>query len=179
MSEQKSKTMSNVVYRLMALALACSYLFMNARKQLLKSGVKEGQTVLDFGCGPGFYAIPAAEIVGDKGKVYALDIHPLAVQSVQKKAEKKRLSNIATILSDIDTGLPDKSVDVSLVYDAIHMIKDREPLIRELHRVTKPNGILSITAEHIKAEDVIEIAEKDGLFSLRERQRKLLNFERK
>ena len=179
MSEQKSKTMSNVVYRLMALALACSYLFMNARKQLLKSGVKEGQTVLDFGCGPGFYAIPAAEIVGDKGKVYALDIHPLAVQSVQKKAEKKRLSNIATILSDIDTGLPDRSVDVSLVYDAIHMIKDREPLIRELHRVTKPNGILSITAEHIKAEDVIEIAEKDGLFSLRERQRKLLNFESK
>lgn len=178
MSEQKSKTMSNVVYRLMALALACSYLFMNAKKQLLKSGVKEGQTVLDFGCGPGFYAIPAAEMVGDKGKVYALDIHPLAVQSVQKKAKKKGLPNIATILSDKDTGLPDKSVDVSLVYDAIYMIKDREPLIRELHRVTKPNGILSITAEHIKAEDIIKIAEKDGLFSLRERQRKLLNFER-
>jgi ubiquinone/menaquinone biosynthesis C-methylase UbiE len=152
---------------------------MNARKQLLKSGVKEGQTVLDFGCGPGFYAIPAAEMVGDKGKVYALDIHPLAVQSVQRKAKKKGLTNIATILSAKDTGLQDKSVDVSLVYDAIHMIKDREPLIRELHRVTKPNGILSITAEHIKAEDVIKIAEKDGLFSLKERQRNLLNFERK
>jgi ubiquinone/menaquinone biosynthesis C-methylase UbiE len=163
----------------MALALACSYLFMNARKQLLKSGVKEGQTVLDFGCGPGFYAIPAAEMVGDKGKVCALDIHPLAIQSVQKKAEKKGLPNISTILSDVDTGLPDRSVDVSLVYDAIHMMKDRESLIRELHRVTKPNGILSITAEHIKAEDIIKIAEKDGLFSLRERQRKLLNFERK
>ena len=179
MSEQKSKTMSNVVYRLMALALACSYLFMNARKQLLKSGVKEGQTILDFGCGPGFYTIPAAEIVGVKGKVYALDIHRLAIQSVQKKAAKKGLPNIATILSDIDTGLPDRSVDISLVYDAIHMIKDREPLIRELHRVTKPKGILSITAEHIKAEDVIKVAEKDGLFSLKERQRNLLNFERK
>jgi ubiquinone/menaquinone biosynthesis C-methylase UbiE len=179
MSEQKSKTMSNVVYRLMALALACSYLFMNARKQLLKSGVKEGQTVLDFGCGPGFYAIPAAAMVGDKGNVYALDIHPLAIQSVRRKAKKKGLTNIATILSDKDTGLPDKSVDVSLVYDAIHMIKDREPLVRELHRVTKPNGILSITAEHIKAEDVIKIAEKDGLFSLREREHNLLNFERK
>ena len=179
MSEQKSKTMSNVVYRLMALALACSYLFMNARKQLLKSGVKEGQTILDFGCGPGFYAIPAAEIVGTKGKVYALDIHPLAVQSVQRKAEKKGLTNITTILSPRDTGLPDKSIDVAVIYDAIHMIKDREPLIRELHRVTKPKGILSITAEHIKAEDVIKIAEKDGLFSLKERQRNLLNFERR
>ncbi|MBM3156276.1 MAG: class I SAM-dependent methyltransferase [Chloroflexi bacterium] len=179
MAEQKSETMSNTVYRLMALALACTYLFMNARKQLLKSGVKEGQTVLDYGCGPGFYALPAAGIVGDKGSVYALDIHPLAIKSVRRKANKKGITNISTILSDKDTGLPDRSVDVALVYDAIHMIKDREPLIRELHRVTKPKGILSITAEHIKAEDVIKIAEKDNLFSLRERQRKLLNFERK
>ena len=179
METQKDKPISNMLYRLMALALFCSYLFMNARKQLLKSGVKEGQTVLDFGCGPGFYAIPAAEMVGDKGKVYALDIHPLATQSVQKKAAKKGLPNIATILSDIDTGLPDRSVDISLVYDAIHMIKDRESLIRELHRVTKPKGILSITAEHIRAEDVIKVAEKDGLFSLKERQRNLLNFERR
>ena len=77
------------------------------------------------------------------------------------------------------TGLPDKSIDVAVIYDAIHMIKDREPLIRELHRVTKPKGILSITAEHIKAEDVIKIAEMDGMFSLKERQRNLLNFERK
>jgi ubiquinone/menaquinone biosynthesis C-methylase UbiE len=179
MLKQKNEMVSNMVYRLMALALACSYLFMNARKQLLKSGVKEGQTVLDYGCGPGFYAIPAAEMVGDKGTVYALDIHPLAIQSVRRKANKKRVTNIATILSDKDTGLPDRSVDISLIYDAIHMIKDRELLTRELHRVTKPNGILSITAEHIKAEDVIKIVEKDGLFSLRERQRKLLNFERK
>lgn len=171
--------MSNMFYRLMALTLACSYLFMNARKQLLKSGVKEGQTVLDYGCGPGFYTIPAAEIVGDKGKVYALDIHTLAIQSVRRKANKTGMANIATIISSKDTGLPDRSVDVSLVYDAIHMIKDREPLIRELHRVTKPNGILSITAEHIKTEDIIKIAEKDGLFSLKVQQRKLLNFERK
>jgi len=179
MEIQKDKPISNMLYRLMALALALSYLFMNARRQLVKSGVREGQTILDFGCGPGFYAIPAAEIVGVKGKVYALDIHPLAVQSVKRKAEKKGLANITTILSPRDTGLPDKSIDVSVIYDAIHMIKDRELLIRELHRVTKPKGILSITAEHIKAEDVIKIAEMDGMFSLKERQRNLLNFERK
>jgi hypothetical protein len=42
----------------------------------------------------------------------------------------------------------------------------------------KPNGLLSILVGHIKMEDVVEIAEKDGLFSLRDRYNKLLNFKR-
>ena len=76
---------------------------MDVRKPLKKAGIKEGQTVLDFGCGPGHYAIAAAKMVGAKGKVYALDIHPLAVQSVEKKAKKEGLTNITTIVSDRDT----------------------------------------------------------------------------
>jgi methylase of polypeptide subunit release factors len=47
---------------------------------------------LDFGCGSGSYAIPAAKMVRERGIVYALDIHPLAVKAVEKKAKKLGLA---------------------------------------------------------------------------------------
>ena len=114
----------------------------------------------------------------EREMVYALDIHPLAISAVEKKATKEGLTNIATILSDRDTGLPDESIDVVLLYDVIRSIKDKRALLKELHRVMKVNGLLSILPEHIKVADILELAEKDGLFSLRDRHGKLLNFKR-
>jgi len=117
-------------------------------------------------------------MVGERGSVYALDIFPLAMRAAERKAKKERLTNITTILSDRDTGLQDESIDLILLYDTLHMIRDKVTLLKELHRVLKPNGLLSILAEHIKVEDVLEIMEKDGLFSLKDRHGKLVNFEK-
>jgi ubiquinone/menaquinone biosynthesis C-methylase UbiE len=77
-------------------------------------GIKPGFHVLDYGCGPGSYIIPTAELVGKSGKIYAPDIHPLAIQMVQSIASKNQLKNVETILSDCKTGLPDNSIDVVL-----------------------------------------------------------------
>ena len=178
MNEQKDKPKSDIDFRLMALFFRIRDLFKNPEKLLQKVAFREGQIILDFGCGSGSYTIPAAEMVGAEGTVYALDIHPLAAKIVGKKARKKGLTNIATITSDRDTGLPDQSVDIVLLFDTIQCIQDKQALLEELHRAMKPGGILSILVEHIKVEDVIEIAEKDGRFSLRDRHDKLLNFER-
>ena len=178
MNELRDKPMPDIGFKMMSFFFRIRDRFRNPGNQLEKVGIKEGQTLLDFGCGSGSYVIPAARMVGGKGMVYALDIHPLAISAVEKKATKEGLTNIATILSDRDTGLPDESIDVVLLYDVIRSIKDKRALLKELHRVMKENGLLSILAEHIKVEDVLEIAEKDGLFSLRDRHGKLLNFER-
>ena len=178
MNEQKDKPMPDIGFRMMSFFFRIRDRFMDPGKQLEKVGIKEGQTLLDFGCGSESYVIPAARMVGENGRVNALDIHPLAISAVEKKANKEGLTNIATILSDRDTGLPDESIDVVLLYDVIRSIKDKRALLKELHRVMKANGLLSILAEHIKVEDVLEIAEKDGLFSLRDQHGKLLNFER-
>jgi ubiquinone/menaquinone biosynthesis C-methylase UbiE len=178
MNEQKDKPISDSLFRMMSLLFRIRDRFMSPRKHLEKVGIKEGQTVLDFGCGSGSYAIPAARMVGEKGIVYALDIHPLAMRAVERKANKERLTNITTILSHRDTGLPDERIDVVLLYDTIHMIKDKRALLTELHRVMKPNGLLSILARHIKVDEVLEIVGKDGMFSLKERHGSLLNFER-
>jgi precorrin-6B methylase 2 len=178
MNEQKDKPMSDIGFRMMCLFFRIRDRFMNPKKQLQKLGIREGQTVLDFGCGSGSYAIPAARMVGQKGMVYALDIHPLAMRAVEKKAKKEGMTNITTILSDRDTGLPDESIDTILLYDTIHMIKDKQALLKELHRVVKSKGLLSILVRHMKIEDVLDIAEKDGQFSLRDQHGSLLNFER-
>lgn len=178
MNERKDKPMPDIGFRMMSFFFRIRDRFMNPGNQLEKVGIKKGQTLLDFGCGSGSYVIPAARMVGENGRVDALDIHPLAISAVEKKANKEGLTNIATILSDRDTGLPDESIDVVLLYDVIRSIKDKRALLKALHRVMKANGLLSILAEHIKVEDVLEIAEKDGLFSLRDQHGKLLNFER-
>jgi ubiquinone/menaquinone biosynthesis C-methylase UbiE len=172
------KRLPNIAFRMMAFYLGLRHRLEDVTKPLKQAGIKEGQTVLDFGCGPGHYAIAAAKMVGAKGKVYALDIHPLAVQSVEKKAQKEGLTNIVTIISDRDTRLPDQSIDIALAYDMISMVKDKEALAKELHRVLKPTGILSVLVEHIKVEDVLKILEKDSLFSLRDRHGNLINLKK-
>lgn len=175
MDSERTKPLPNITFRLMAFFLALHRRFVDVRKPLERAGIKEGQTILDFGCGPGHYTIAAARMVGPKGKVYALDIHPLAVRSVEKKAKKASLTNITTILSDRDTRLPDQSIDIALAYDMIHMVEDKQALARELHRVLKPNGLLSVIVGHIKVKDVLPILEQDGLFSLRDRHGRLIN----
>ena len=174
-SEHRDKPKSDIDFRVTAFWFRVRDRFSDPVKQLQKVGIEEGQTVLDFGCGSGSYAIPAARMVGEKGKVYALDIHPLAVRAVENKARKERLINITTILSDRDTGLPDESVDVVLLFDTIRQIGDKRALLKELHRVMKLDGLLSILVEHMKVEDVLQVAEMDGMFRLRDRQGRLLN----
>lgn len=179
MDKREDKPMPDIGFKMMTLLFKIRDRFRQPENELQKVGINEGQTVLDFGCGPGSYTIAAASIVGEKGQVYALDIHPLAIKAVEHKAKKRHMTNITTILSDRETGLPEKSVDVTLLYDTIHMITDKLALIEELHRVMKPNGLLSIWVGHMKTEDVLHTVEKEGLFSLKEQQDKLLNFERR
>ena len=77
----------------------------------------------------------------EKKKVYAVDINPVAIQQVRSIALKKQLTNIETICSDCTTGLPDKSIDLILLYDTFHEISEPDKLLRELHRVLKSDGI--------------------------------------
>jgi len=178
MSERENRPMPDIAFKVMSFFLGLHHRFMDIGKRLEESGVQRGQTVLDFGCGPGHFTIVAARMVGETGRVWALDIHPLAIKTVEGKARKEGLSNISTILSDRDTGLPDESVDVALLYDTIHMIADKWALLEELHRVVKPGGALSVWVGHMKVDDVVETIEKEGLFALKDRHGAVLNFAR-
>jgi len=74
---------SKIVYMGLALFLGnpLRRLTMNADRVLTRMGVQEGLTVLEVGCGPGFFTIPAARMVGE-GTIYALDVHPMMTENV-------------------------------------------------------------------------------------------------
>ncbi len=105
---------------------------------------EEGQTVLDFGCGTGDFTIPAAEIVKDSGKVYALDYFKRQLRIVKRRISKRGLKNVELIHSDEVSNLPDESVDVVWMCDVLHEVSEKRNVLRELHRVLKDGGYLAI-----------------------------------
>ena len=172
-----NKIKSNLGFRFMAFG----YKFRNflcSRMAILKeTGIKPGNHVLDFGCGSGSYIIPTAKLTGNNGKVFIQDIHPLAIKQGVRIASKKQLTNIETIYSDCKTGLPDNSIDVVLLYDVFHMLSKPDIILNELHRVLKPNGILSFSDHHMKEDMIISKVTRKELFNLAKKGKYTYSFE--
>jgi ubiquinone/menaquinone biosynthesis C-methylase UbiE len=119
---------------------------------LQQMGVSRGQNVLDFGCGYGICTIPAARIVGEQGKVYALDKDREALDGLMQRAESAGLRNISRMETsgELEIGLTDESVDVVILFDVFHSFyfptaEDRRRLLAEIRRVMKPAAFLSIS----------------------------------
>jgi ubiquinone/menaquinone biosynthesis C-methylase UbiE len=122
--------------------------FRDPRKALSAAGLEPGQRVLEVGCGPGFFTVPAARMVGVQGVVYALDISPLAIARVQKKIRDAKLANVRTVLADAArTGLPEESFDLIFAFGFRHAVGDGERIQFEFHRLLKPMGVLSTEGE--------------------------------
>ena len=170
------KQMSDFHFRFMAFYFKLRDLFLPPKRILEEAEIKPGCVVLDFGCGPGSYSIAGAEMVGAGGKVYALDIHPLACKKVQKAASKKDLNNIETINSDCATGLENESVDVALLYDTFHVLSEKKAVLEELHRVLKRDGMLSFNDHHMKEDEIISAVTEAGLFRLSRKGKKTYSF---
>ncbi len=156
----------NLDFKLMSFCFKFRDFFLPRMHILKEVGIKRGFYVLDYGCGPGSYIGPLAELVGKTGKIYALDIHPLAIHRVQSIASKRQLKNVETICSDCQTGLPDNSVDVVLLYDTLHALSEPDRVLEELHRVLKPNGILSVSDHHMKESEIVSKVVRRRLFRL-------------
>jgi ubiquinone/menaquinone biosynthesis C-methylase UbiE len=141
--------------------------WLRPRREILDEvGIRPGFRVLDYGCGPGGYIPVAAEMVGESGRVYALDIHPLAVRRVDEMARKRGLTNVETIQSDCRTGLPAGSIDMVLLYDVLHGLGEPKAVLTELHRVLKDDGQLSFNDHHLPEYDILARVTSGGLFEL-------------
>ncbi|MFP3867142.1 MAG: methyltransferase domain-containing protein [Desulfobacteraceae bacterium] len=70
-------------------------------------GIDKGHYVLDFGCGEGYYTIPAAMIVGAQGQVYAIDKDEAVLAALAERAKKWALNNIVLMptKTDLEIGL--------------------------------------------------------------------------
>lgn len=153
----ENENIPNIVFRMMSLALSMRDVFAPVSKRVDGFGIENGSIVVDFGCGPGSYIEWTSRAVGDTGKVYAVDVHPLAIKSVKAKARKKSLDNVIPVLS---TGYPvdieRQSADVIYAMDMFHMVQDVESFLRELRRLLKPNCTLFIESGHQPFNDARE-----------------------
>jgi ubiquinone/menaquinone biosynthesis C-methylase UbiE len=171
------RPMGNFAFRFMSFGYKFRDLRLPRVNILKEVGIKPGFSVLDYGCGPGGYITAVAQLVTGSGKVYALDIQPLAIKQVQNIAKKQKLANVEAILSDCATGLPDESIDVVLLYDILHGLSQPDEVLKELHRVLKLDGILSFHDHHIKEEkEVISKIAGKGLFQLSQKGARVYNF---
>ena len=139
-----------------------------AQELLRRLGLKRGQKVLDFGCGRGNYAIPAAQVVGDYGRVYALDKNHRALDELMRRAAARGLDNIVRMdtSGEVDIDLEDGSVQVVLLYDIFWYFRLHDPrlprLLDEVFRVSTSDGFISIYPKHVDADRLLEMVLSRG-----------------
>lgn len=171
-------TEPNFHFKLMSLTYRFRDFFQPRTKILEEAGIQPGSHVLDYGCGPGSYVAPLVELVGPSGKIYALDTHPLAIRMVKKLAARKKFATVTTIHSSCQTALPDQSIDVALLYDVFHDLGQPGMVLRELHRVLKPGGILSFSDHHLREQEIVSGVTKEGFFRIAKKGQKTYSFQR-
>lgn len=121
-------------------------LFNDPVKTLKAAGVRPGLEVLEVGCGTGFFTIPAAEMVGDDGRVHAFDIHPLAVEQTAEKIRDACLRNVKLTKTDaLETRLPAESYDLIPLFGVIPApVLPLNKLLPEMHRLLRPGGSMAV-----------------------------------
>jgi ubiquinone/menaquinone biosynthesis C-methylase UbiE len=139
--------------------------------KILKPYISLGMTVLDIGCGMGFFSLPLARMTGANGKVICVDVQEKMIISLKKRAKKAGLTDrIETrICHQSSLGLDDlhEEIDFALAFAVVHEIPNTTRFFDETYRALKPTGSLLITEPkgHVSEKDfqrTISIAQQNG-----------------
>ena len=151
-------------FRLMVLVLDGGYrLFLNPYRSLEAAGLAPGQTVIELGCGPGVFTLPAARIVGSGGTVYALDTNPHAVAYLRSKSRTAGASNIKVSGAHAaDTHLPDGLFDLAFVPGFARPVGSSDAVWSEVHRILKIGGILAIEGRLRPSPSLFRLESEQG-----------------
>ena len=114
-------------------------------RRILTPFIAPGDTVVDLGCGPGFFTLPLARLTGPKGKVLAVDLQARMLARVRRKAERQGLADRIVC----HQCLPDRiglslQADFILAWYMMHETPDPANLLRELRTLLKPDGRLLV-----------------------------------
>ena len=103
--------------------------------------LKPGDTVADIGAGSGVITLKLADIVGDQGLVYAVDIQPAMLAAIDSKLEDRSLTNVRTVLGTVKTPkLPPNSVDLAIMVDVYHEFEFPHEMLGNMAAALKPGG---------------------------------------
>jgi len=117
-------------------------------------GITAGKNVADIGAGSGWFTVRAAKRVGGAGVVYAVDINPEATRYIDERAQKEKIDNVKTILSQADDPkLPANSVDSVLMLKTYHEIAKPVTLLQNLHAALRPGAKVGVIDRNGNGED--------------------------
>lgn len=112
---------------------------------LQKLGLGAEDSVADIGCGIGYFAIPATEVINPKNRIFALDTSEEMLSEVRNKVSEMELSNVIAIKTEeYDFKLPAESVSFALLVTVLHEIEDKKRFLQEAHRIVKSNGRIAV-----------------------------------
>ncbi len=115
-----------------------------AEETLRAFDVQPGWAVADVGCGPGFFSLPLAQLVGSAGTVYAVDMEPKMLESLKGRASEAGVANVVPVESTEDRiPLPDASVDFAFLACVLHELAGLGTLL-ETRRILRPGGLLGV-----------------------------------
>jgi len=154
---------------------------MNPVKTLQGAGIEPGQTILEVGCGTGFFTIPAAKLIGDEGHLVAMDPSAGYIEQVSGKVHRADLKNVRVVRRDaLDTRLDTASIDKVLLFGVIPFpLLPLNRLLPEMHRVLKPEGTLAVWLFPPRVHFwVPKVILQSGLFTYINKQNGVLNYRR-
>ena len=138
--------------------------FQNPRK-ILGPYIKVGMTILDMGCGPGFFSVELAEMVGKSGRVIAVDLQEGMLRKLKNKIKgtelEKRISLHQCEKNRIGVSV---GVDFVLAFYMVHEIPNPDEFFKEIQSILKPNGQVFIVEPpfHVSKTAFEETVKKAG-----------------
>jgi ubiquinone/menaquinone biosynthesis C-methylase UbiE len=112
---------------------------------LSRLGMEAGDSVVDIGCGIGYFTLPAARMVGSQGRVYGLDIAPEMVEETKSKVSESHLANVEVLLvRENDFLLPNRTGTYAFACLVAHEAGDLNAFFREIARILRPAGRVAV-----------------------------------
>ena len=130
---------------------AAPVLLMSIRKpfhnprSIVDKYISDGMTVLDIGCGMGYFSIPMADMVGESGKVIATDLQSEMLDGLKRYSAKAGVNNIITHKCEKNTLALDGwagKIDLALIFWMLHEVPDSQRLIHEVRSALSDYGVL-------------------------------------
>lgn len=123
-------------------------MFSDPNQNITQLGLQPGMKVADLGSGTGYYSLEAARLVGDKGRVFAVDIQKELLTRLRNNAHKQGVYNIEVVWGDLErlggTKLREAFIDVVVASNVFFQLEDQKTLALEIKRILKPGGLACV-----------------------------------